>query len=74
MVEQQKGFQVEIDGRTFIVRPGSMHVLESGHTVAEAISRALGKPFPWTVGFFFANPELELDLWSVISGISGFDD
>ena len=73
MVEQQKGIQVEIDGRTFIVRP-SMHVLESGHMVAEAISRALGKPFPWGVGFFFANPELELDLWPVISGISGFDD
>ena len=73
MVEQQEAIQVEIDGRTFIVRP-SMHVLESGHMVAEAISRALGKPFPWIVGFFFANPELELDLWPVISGISGFDD
>ena len=24
--------------------------------------------------FAFANPELALDLWTVISGISGFDD
>ncbi len=74
MVEQQEAIQVEIDGRTFIVRSVSMHVLESGHMVAQGISRSLGKPFPWSVGFFFANPELELDLWPVISGIRGFDD
>jgi hypothetical protein len=26
------------------------------------------------VGFFFGNPELSLELWTVIAGISGFDD
>ena len=74
MVEQQEAIQVEIDGRSFWVRPVTFDVLESGHMVAEAISRSLGKSFPWAVGFFFANPELALDLWTVISGISGFDD
>jgi len=26
------------------------------------------------MGFFFGNTELSLELWTVISGISGFDD
>jgi len=26
------------------------------------------------VGFFFGNVELSMELWTVISGISGFDD
>jgi len=26
------------------------------------------------VGFFFGNTELSLELWNIISGISGFDD
>jgi hypothetical protein len=26
------------------------------------------------VGFFFTNPELSMELWTVIAGISGFDD
>ncbi|MQF67309.1 hypothetical protein FIM07_02575 [SAR202 cluster bacterium AD-802-F09_MRT_200m] len=29
---------------------------------------------PWAVGFFFGNVELSLELWTVIAGISGFDD
>jgi hypothetical protein len=33
-----------------------------------------GKSYPWTIGFFFGNTELSLELWTVISGISGFDD
>ena len=65
---------VEIDGRSFMVQPVSTDVLESGHMVIEAISRSSGKSFPGAVGFFFTNPELALDLWTVISGISGFDD
>jgi len=28
----------------------------------------------WAVGFFFGNTELSLEFWTVISGISGFDD
>jgi len=30
--------------------------------------------YPWAVGFFFGNVELSLELWTVIAGISGFDD
>jgi hypothetical protein len=29
---------------------------------------------PWPVGFFFGNTELSLELWTLISGISEFDD
>ena len=31
-------------------------------------------PLEWAVGFFFGNVELSLELWNIISGISGFDD
>jgi hypothetical protein len=41
---------------------------------AEALSVSLDKPLEWAVGFFFGNVELSLELWTVISGISGFDD
>jgi hypothetical protein len=42
--------------------------------VAAALAESLGKPFPWAVGFFFGNIELAMELWTVIAGISGFDD
>ena len=41
---------------------------------AAALAESLDKPFPWAVGFFFGNTELSLELWTVIAGISGFDD
>ena len=41
---------------------------------ATALAESLGKPFPWTVGLFFGDLELSMDLWTVIAGISGFDD
>jgi len=44
--------------------------LESGNVVAEALAVMLDKPLEWAVGFFFGNVEL----WNIISGISGFDD
>ena len=56
------------------VRPVGSWVLESGNVVAEAIAVSLGKPLEWAVGFFFGNVELSLELWTVIAGISGFDD
>ena len=34
----------------------------------------LDKPLEWTVGVFFVNTELSLELRTVIAGISGFDD
>ena len=42
--------------------------------VAAALAESLGKPLPWAVGFFFGNVELSMELWTVISGMSGFDD
>jgi len=66
--------EVEIDGRSFWVRPVGSWVLESGNVVAEALAVSLDKPFPWAVGFFFGNTELSLELWTVIAGISEFDD
>ena len=44
-------------------RNGCQSVDQNGH-----------KPQEWAVGFFFGNVELSLELWTVIAGISGFDD
>ena len=74
MVQEVEIVEVEIDGRTFWVRPVGSWVLESGNVVAEALAASLGKPLEWAVGFFFGNTELSLELWTIISGISGFDD
>ena len=41
---------------------------------AEALSVSRGKSYPWAVGFFFGNTEHSQELWTVIAGISGFDD
>jgi len=42
--------------------------------VAEALAVSLDKPLEWAVGIFFGNTELSLELWNIISGISGLDD
>ena len=47
--------EVEIDGRTFWVRPVGHDVLRSGNVVAAALAASLDKPFPWAVGFLFGN-------------------
>ena len=41
--------------------------------VAEALEVSLDKPLEWAVGFFFGKTEPRLELWTVITGISGFD-
>ena len=74
MVQQCGVSEVEIDGRTFWLRPVGSWVLESGNVVAEALAVSLDKPFPWAMGFFFGNTELTMELWNVIAGVSGFDD
>jgi len=38
------------------------------------ISRVAGQAIPVAVGFFFGNTELSMELWTIMSGISGFDD
>ena len=74
MVQRCDVTEVEIDGRSFMARPVGSWVLESENVVAEALAVSLDKPLEWAVGFFFGNAELSLELWTVISGISGFDD
>jgi len=66
--------EVEIDGRSFWVRPVSPDILQAGNVVAVALAGSLDKPLEWAVGFFFGNTELSLELWNIIAGISGFDD
>jgi len=74
MVQDIEAIEIDIDGRTFWVRPVGSWVLESGAVVAQALAVSLDKPLGWGVGFFFGNTELSLELWAVIAGISGFDD
>ena len=74
MVQQCDVTEVEIDGRSFMVRPVGSWVLESGNVVAEALAVSLDKPLELAVGFFFGNTELSLELWNVIGGVSGLDD
>ena len=74
MVQNCDVTEVEIDGRSFMVRPVGSWVLESGNVVAEALAVSLDKPLEWAVGFFFGNTELSMELWTIMSGISGFDD
>jgi len=74
MVQDIEAIEIDIDGRTFWVRPVGSWVLQSGNVVAEGLAVSLDKPLEWAIGFFFGNTELSLELWTVISGISGFDD
>ena len=74
MVQDIEAIEIDIDGRTFWVRPVGSWVLQSGNVVAEGLAVSLDKPLEWAIGFFFGNTGLSLELWTVISGISGFDD
>ena len=68
-----EAIEIDIDGRTFWVRPVGSWVLQSSNVVAEAMAVSLDKPLEWAVGFFFGTPALSLELRDIISGISGFD-
>ena len=74
MVQEIEVIEVDIDGRTFWVRPVGSWVLESGNVVAQGLAVSLDKPLGWGVGFFFGNVELSLELWTTIAGVLGFDD
>ena len=74
MAHPAEVIEIDIDGRTFWVSPVGCWVLESGNVVAQALAVSLDKPLEWAIGFFFGNTELSLELWTVIAGISGFDD
>ena len=38
------------------------------------VAESLERSYPWAVGFFFGNVKLSLELWTMISGMSGYDD
>ena len=71
MVQHWEVTEVEIDGRTFWVRPVGSWVLDSGNVVADALAVSLDKSSEWATGFFFRHTELSLELWTVVAGISG---
>ena len=71
MVQQLEAIEIDIYGRTFWVRHVGSWVLQSSNVV---MAVSLDKALEWAVGFFFWNTELSLELWNIISHISGFDD
>jgi len=73
MVQETEVIEIDIDGRTFWVRPVGSWVLQSNNVVAEGLAVSLDKPLESAIGFFFGNTELSLELWTVIAGISGLD-
>ena len=62
MVQGIEAVEVEIDGRTFWVRPVGSWVLDSNNVVAQGLAVSLDKPLEWAVGFFFGNTELSMEL------------
>ena len=58
MVQERGVTEVEIDGRSFRVRPVGAWVLDTGNVVVAALAESLDKPFPWAVGFLFGSTEL----------------
>jgi len=74
MVQEVEVTKIDIDGRTFWVRPVSPSVLGSGTVMAIALAESQDKPFPWDVGFNLENTKLSMELWITIAGISGFYD
>ena len=74
MADPVGGNEIDIYGRTVWVRPVGSWVLQSNDVVAEAMVISPDKPLEWAVRFFFGSTELSLELWNIISGISGSDD
>ena len=58
MVQYWEVTEVEIDGRTFWVRPVGSWVLDSGNVVADALAVSLGKSSELATAFFFGNTEV----------------
>ena len=52
----------------------TLHSTSVATASAKLPAESLGKSYPWAVGLFFGTVELSLILWTVMSGISGFDD
>ena len=56
MVQEFELIEVDIDVRTFWVRPVGSWVLESNNVDAEALVVSLDKPLEWAVGFYSVSP------------------
>ncbi len=65
MVQEIEVIEIDIDGRTFLVRPVGAWVLQSGNVVAAGLAASLDKPLEWAVGFFFGNTDLSMELRSL---------
>jgi len=50
MVQEVEVTEVDIDGRTFWVRPVGSWVLQSNNVVAEGLAVSLDKPLEWASG------------------------
>ena len=55
MVQHCDVTEVEIDERSFMVRPVGSGILQASNVVAVALAESLDKPLEWAVGFFFGN-------------------
>jgi len=66
--------EIEVDGRTFWLRPVGPEVLDAPNVVAAAIAESLGKSYGWATAFMFTDLPQAAELFITISGISGFDD
>jgi len=69
MDSPEEVIEIDINGRTFGVRPVGSRVLQSNNVAAEALAVPRDKPLEWATDFFFGNVELSLELWTIISGI-----
>ena len=49
-------------------------ILATLEILSQMIQLHLDKPFPWSVGFFFGELELSMNLWGVTAKISRLDD
>ena len=74
MVQRWEAFDIAIDGRTFWARPVGAWVLDSGKRRDPTLGGIARQAFGMGRQVFFSNVELSLELWTVIAGISGFDD
>ena len=49
MVQETELIEIDIDGRTFWVRPVGAWVLDTGNVVATALAESLDKPLEWAL-------------------------
>ena len=50
MVRQWEAIEIDIDGRTFWVRPAGSWVLDRGDVLAQTLAVSLDKPLEWATG------------------------